>query len=310
MFLTVNKNVIILYENDNVVRQINHENVIEATSLNAESKIRLEFENEEDFILDWNTMKVINQFTYDSSITTSPQWGDLIERSQKTFIDWKSFIESFVEEYTIQSDGSIVTDIVGDETFYNNFQGHFSLLSSFYFGGTSTQLEITETEEGQWLDVPIEIDPAGVFDYRPQEMRTLNVDGCIDGPDTIANDSLGNPIPSKIFLLEGLSQNSVGIFRASLTFDPDEDGGQLEGRLLFSRHSGTIPSEDFVIADTILEVTQGAETIYPSDRLITFFVGDSIDTNGPGDAGQFRFQVKSTVPGDLKVLAFSLYIQK
>ena len=97
-------------------------------------------------------------------------------------------------------------------------------------------------------------------------------------------------------------------FRASLTFEPDEDGGQLDARLDFQRHSGTTPSDNFPIEDVALTMTQGADIEYPGEPLLTFFVGDTIDTNGAGDAGQCKFQLRSTVPGTVRMRALTWYI--
>ena len=74
---------------------------------------------------------------------------------------------------------------------------------------------------------------------------------------------------------------------------PDEDEGALEAQLNFRRHSGTTPSEDFQIADVALSMSQGADIEYPAEPTLTFFVGDTIDTNGAGDAfvGGFMSQL-------------------
>ena len=113
-----------------------------------------------------------------------------------------------------------------------------------------------------------------------------------------------------IFSFEGLTQESSVQFRASMTFEPDEDEGQLEARLLFNRHSGTTPSDDFSIEDVALTMSQGADQEYPAEPLLTFFVGDTIDTNGPGDAGRCRFQIRSTVPGTVRMRALTWYISQ
>ena len=311
MFLTVNQTVIILHDGDDLVRQVRHADVVEATSLASQEQIKLEFLHEPDLILDFATMKVVNSFSYDVSLTASSHWGDLTQRPAQTFDDWKSYISTFVEQYTIQSDGSgVSTEQLRDQDFVNEFQGHLSLLTGVYFDGSSTNLDIQEANQDVWLDVPLELHANGTFDHRPLGMRELQPAGCLVGDDTLSNDVNGNAIKAKVFLLEGLTQNSVGMFRATMSFDPDEDGGQLEGRILFSRHSLATPNTDFDIATAILEVTQGADTIYPVEPLITFFIGDTIDTQGVGDAGRFRFQIKSTVPGDLEVKAFSFYINK
>ena len=93
-----------------------------------------------------------------------------------------------------------------------------------------------------------------------------------------------------------------------MSFTPETDEGQLETRLLFNRHSGTTPSDDFVIEEVTLAMEQGADLEYPAEPMLSFFVGDTIDTNGPGDAGQCRFQVKATVEGVVKMRALTWYV--
>ena len=112
------------------------------------------------------------------------------------------------------------------------------------------------------------------------------------------------------FLLEGLDASAFGAFRSSMTFDPDEDGGQVEARILFSRTTGSNPIDDFSIADTVLNADQGADTAYPIIPNISFFVGDTIETNGIGNGGKFKFQIKSTVPGTFTTKEFAFDINR
>ena len=180
-------------------------------------------------------------------------------------------------------------------------QGYYGMLSSFYFGGDATETVIDLNSVNQWVDVELTTDASGLFDTRPlamKEVKSVGHDG--DG-------SNGNPI---VFKLEGLDTNSFANFRASMAFEPDEDEGQLESRLLFNRHSGTSPSDDFAIEEVSLSMQNGADKDYLSEPMLSFFVGDTIDTNGTGDAGKCRFQIKSNVAGTLKLRALTWYINK
>ena len=180
-------------------------------------------------------------------------------------------------------------------------QGYYGLLSSFYFDGTATETEISVGDENTWIDVLLDVDANGTFDKRPQAMKDAF-------PQAIEGDGTqGNPI---IFSLEGLDINAFANFRASMSFEPDEDEGELESRLLFNRHSGTTPSSDFSIEEVSLSMQNGADRDYVTEPLLTFFVGDTIDTNGIGDAGKCRFQVKSNVAGTVKLRALTWYINK
>ena len=189
---------------------------------------------------------------------------------------------------------------VGEEV-KGNIQGYYSLLSNYYFnGGVATERIITTSEVGQWLDIELTVDALGVFDNRPtamKEAQTIGHDG------TGAN---GDPI---IFKLEGLTTTGTATIRSAFTFDPDEDGGRIESRLLFNRHSGTSPSTDFSIESTSLAMESGADLEYSDTPSVQFFIGDTIDTNGVGDAGRVRIQIKSDVAGTILMREIALFIQ-
>jgi len=192
-----------------------------------------------------------------------------------------------------------LSTVIGNATSLT--QGYYGLLSGFYFSGTATETVIDSSNVNTFVDVNLDVDVNGTFDKRPQAMKdafTQAIEG--DGSD-------GNPI---VFSLEGLDINAFANFRASLAFEPDEDEGQLESRLLFNRHSGTTPNVDFSIEEVSLSMQNGADKDYVSEPLLTFFVGDTIDTNGTGDAGKCRFQIKSNVQGTLKLRALTWYINK
>lgn len=174
-------------------------------------------------------------------------------------------------------------------------QGYYARLTNFYFtGGIATETEIEIDDINDWVTPNFTMDTLGLFDKRPSPMLDAVAD-----PFNVATNE---------FTLEGLTINSSVNFRSSLTFEPDEDGGQLDARLDFQRHSGTTPSDNFPIEDVALTMTQGADIEYPGEPLLTFFVGDTIDTNAPGDAGVCKFQVRSTVPGTLRMRALTWYI--
>jgi len=192
-----------------------------------------------------------------------------------------------------------LNDVISQATLLT--QGYYGLLTDFYFDGNATDTIISVSEVDTWLDVLIDTNANGIFDRRPLAMKEADATG-ITGDGTS-----GSPI---VFSLEGLDTNSFLNFRASLAFEPDEDEGQLESRLLFNRHTGTTPSEDFAIEEVSLSMFNGANVDYLSEPMLSFFVGDTIDTNGVGDAGKCRFQIKSNVAGTLKLRALTWYINK
>ena len=180
-------------------------------------------------------------------------------------------------------------------------QGYYGLLSNFYFtGGVATETEIELEDTNTWIDVNITTDALGLFDNRPSSMKAANAAG---------HTGVGTQADPIIFDLEGLDLHAHANFRASMTFEPDIDESQLQTRLLFNRHSGTTPSEDFSIQEVTLEMNQGADIEYAAEPMLSFFVGDTIDTNAAGDAGKCRFQVKSTVEGTLRMRALTWYLQ-
>jgi len=182
-----------------------------------------------------------------------------------------------------------------------SIQGYYGLLTDFYFGGSATETVIDLNNVNTWVDVDIDISTDGVFDNRPLAMREFQA---------IGHDGDGSPNNPIVFKLEGLGQSSFANFRASISFEPEDDEGQLESRLLFNRHSGTTPSDDFSIEEVSLSMFNGADIDYVSEPMLSFFIGDTIDTNAVGDAGKCRFQIKSNVTGIIKLRALTWYINK
>lgn len=182
-----------------------------------------------------------------------------------------------------------------------NVQGYYGLLTPFYFDGAATITNIEVADVDTWIDVELTVDTLGLFDNRPEDMKAA-VPAGHSGAGTSAD-----PI---ILSLEGLTQTGFANFRASMSFVPEIDEGQLESRLLFNRHSGTTPSTDFSIEEVSLSMQNGADKHYVTEPMLSFFVGDTIDTNGAGDAGRCRFQVKSDVPGEIHLRALTWYIHK
>lgn len=206
----------------------------------------------------------------------------------------------FFKEVNLDENGNIGVSVIGGIT-TEDVHGYYGLLSDFYFGGSATETVISESDVNNWVDVELNINANGLFDNRPTSMKNAQ---------SIGHDndgSNGNPI---VFKLEGLDIKGFANFRASMSFEPEEDEGQLESRLLFNRHTGTTPSEDFAIEEVSLSMQNGADVDYVSEPMLSFFVGDTIDTNGIGDAGKCRFQIKSNVAGIIKLRALTWYINK
>lgn len=200
--------------------------------------------------------------------------------------------------------GTALEDMVSD---YSAQAGYLGLLSAVYFDGSATSVDIPVEQVGIWQDVVMTVQApvsgvhlGGVVDERVVSMTNANSVG------HLGTGSVGDPI---VFLLEGLQTSSSCTFKTSLTFEPDEDGGRLDSRIFFNRHSGATPSGDFSIDAAGLAMESGADEEYPHIVNVQFFIGNTIDTNGVGDAGKFRFQVKSDVAGTVSMNKMTLFTQ-
>ena len=218
------------------------------------------------------------------------------------------------QRYFVYNQNSVPREITSgsldevEQIIKTNIQGYIGLLSGVYFGDTyGTAREIAIEEVDVWQDVVMTIQPAvsgqhagGTSDERVADMKAANAQG-YEG-----TGAFGDPIK---FLLEGMVVQSAATLRTSLTFVPDEDGGRLDSRIFLERHSGASPSEDFPINAAGLAMESGADEFYPHLVDLQFFVGDTINTNGPGDAGKLRFQIKSDVTGTIYMNEMALFIQ-
>jgi len=200
---------------------------------------------------------------------------------------------------TVNASGTTTTNS-SSEVITDRIQGYIGLLSAVYFDGNATSNEILIEDVDVWQEVVMDIHPDGISDQRVTAQKEAVSSG-YEG-----DGSVGNPI---VFLLEGLVEESAATLRASLTFIPDEDGGRLDSRIFLERHSGATPAEDFPINAAGLSMESGADEEYPHLVSVQFFVGDTINTNGKGDAGKIRFQVKSDVTGTILMNEMALFIQ-
>ena len=203
-------------------------------------------------------------------------------------------------ESTTNNNNSATTNFTSSEVITDRIQGYIGLLSAVYFDGVATSNEILIEDVDVWQEVVMTIHPNGVSDKRVDAQKDATPNGFS------GTGAVGDPI---VFLLEGLVEESAATLRASLTFIPDEDGGRLDSRIFLERHSGATPSEDFSINAAGLSMESGADEEYPHLVSVQFFVGDTINTNGVGDAGKIRFQVKSDVTGTILMNEMALFIQ-
>jgi hypothetical protein len=234
--------------------------------------------------LDSKICKVARSFDSLTDFPTEGREGTIyIDKSQNAIYFWDG--SAYVPFSTVAA---------------SDIQGHYALLSDYYFGGLATERVIGVDEIDTWIDIELDVNAAGLSDFRPTDMKNAIATG------HTGTGASGDPI---IFDLEGLTVSSSCNFRASLSFDPDEDGGRLDSRMYVERHSAAVPSDDFFLEASGVSMESGADEVYANYVNIQFFVGDTINTNGPGDAGKIRFQVKSDVAGTLYTNEIALFIQ-
>lgn len=155
-----------------------------------------------------------------------------------------------------------------------------------------TQTILLETDESIYVDVNVL--PNALVDKRPKVM--------VDASATAFDNS------SLLFNLEGLDTSSFGNVLVDFDFDPDEDEGELSLKLLFNNHSGVGSTSE--IESIVGVMTQGADQDYSFQQAIEFPITESIKTNGAGDAGQCKLQIKSTVAGTIKVKSITYFLYK
>lgn len=176
--------------------------------------------------------------------------------------------------------------------------GYLGLLSSYYFGGSGTTTTVEPADVNTWVDVNLTVDPAGTFDYRPQDMKDAAATGY---------SGAGTNVDPFLFKLDGLTQQSFGKLRVTALFNPEIDESQLDVRLLFTPNSSGAFGQ-FDIAEQAATMTQGAGKDYFVEPTTTFFVGNTIEDLGGGDAGKFQFQIRSTVEGTFTLRGLTMYV--
>ena len=203
-------------------------------------------------------------------------------------------------------DGSLITNI--NTSPVDLVPGYYGLLSGVHFNGSATSVDIPVEQVGIWQNVVMTIQApvsgvhfGGVIDQRVANMKSANSSG------HSGTGAAGSPI---VFLLEGLETNSSCTLRTSLTFEPDEDGGRLDSRILLQRHSGATPAGDFTINAESLAMESGADEEYQHLVNVQFFIGNTINTLSAGDAGKVRFQIKSDVAGTASINEISLFAKQ
>lgn len=209
--------------------------------------------------------------------------------------DVDNITEKVYEDLNVITEGveAIEASLGGEVTAAT--QGYFSVETGYNHGGVATDTVIASGQEDTWLDVAFSTDANGLSDERPLSMVQANT--------SAFDDSTG------IFKLEGLASESFAIFKASFSFDPDEDNGEVSIRLVFNHHSGVTPTTS--TAQTIAGTfSQGADDVYVVEPLLTFNISEDIDTNGVGDAGTCKLQINSTVPGTVSVRGLTWYLYK
>lgn len=180
-------------------------------------------------------------------------------------------------------------------------QGHYALLSSAYYGGSGTTTEIVTEDTDVYQDLNFTVDGSGLYDHRIANMKSATAAG---------HTGAGTAVDPIVFDLEGLTVSSSCSFQAVFRFDPDEDGGRLDSRLCFTKNSvsGDSPPTEFFVEATSAAMESGADIDYAQSPVIKFIINEDITTHATGDAGSFRFQVRSDVAGTVTLDNLTLFI--
>jgi len=178
---------------------------------------------------------------------------------------------------------------ISGQTNSNSTKGYYDIKSPFHNGGSATETAISLGETNTWISPSLTVD--STIDKRPKAMTDRN--------SQAYDESTG------VFKLEGLNTSDFGHLVANFSFDPDEDGGEVNVRLLFSGHSGVSSEES--VEKKVETMAQGAGREYTFHPTLHFFISENIDTNGAGDGGTVRFQVNSSVPGTFSFRSLTYY---
>ena len=174
---------------------------------------------------------------------------------------------------------------------FQQFTGYYTLSSAYNNGGAATDTTIPVESVDTWVNLNFTVD--SVVDKRPVEMVNANADPY----DPVA----------KLFSLEGLTTAAFGVLVPSLSFDPDEDNGEISGRILFTSHSGVTPAT-YSVETVIGSMAQGADEDYLFQPSLQFPITELIDTNATGDGGFACFQIKTSVAGTLSLREQTYYL--
>lgn len=198
----------------------------------------------------------------------------------------------FFKKVNLDEDGNLGVSVIGGSGLdAGKKHGYFDIRTAFLDGGVATDTAIPLESIDTWLDVDLTVD--ATVDKRPQDM--------IDAQATAYDATTG------IFQLEGMTTDSFGSLTSSFSFDPDEDEGELSIRVLLQAHTGVTPTETS-IEDVIASMAQGADQDYVLQSSLEFAITEDINTNGVGDAGTVKFQIKSTVPGTVSMRSLTYYL--
>ncbi|BBI90640.1 hypothetical protein HYO65_gp248 [Tenacibaculum phage PTm1] len=143
MNLIVNNHSILIYNGINLVRQILKQEIVEATVLPNQQIIRFEFNGTKysDFDIDFNTVKTINEKSFDASITSSATYGNLTVQPSLTF-------PAFVKELQTHVEIMIQSDSVSASTPTSTYAKRVITITGYTANGTT--LNTTAVSGGTW----------------------------------------------------------------------------------------------------------------------------------------------------------------
>lgn len=183
-----------------------------------------------------------------------------------------------------------------------NAQGFIGYVTDYYNFDGSNPVQQLEADTFTDLDPQIQ----QLFDERTDAMKAGSAEGYLPASHGEHGHSTHG---ANHFSLAGLEKGSFCTVRILYKLTPEIDESSSQVRLHFSTNSTAQASglTEFTVESQSLVMSEGANTAYSDENLISFFVGDTLSGDTEETAGSFHISVKSSVEADLEILGVTLY---
>ncbi len=192
----------------------------------------------------------------------------------------------------------IATTDVRDE-----IQGYYAYSTDLYTVGVANTSQ--ELEEDTFTLVQPQIGAAGTQYHLP----TIMSDVFGQNPWVGSGATIGTGQTQ--FSLAGLTEGATATVRIGCQFNPDVDNANLDIRLTFTTNTatqGTGLTNFSITKEQALIMNEGADQVYSSESVFSFFVGDTLEGTTKADAGSFNIQVRTSELGTFEMAAFAVNV--